>query len=452
MSSRWRERKDLSFSYPLTPIPQLSLQYDFILCQSEFYLIIRLTLDLLMQSNYSRTKLTVTLPMCASSFATTFSPTFRARGKALLTPVPRYCQAWVQVSPHSSYKVLKWVRRDHSTRPTTNQSAQNNQTSAPCCINDPNTIDGSSNEANVLEDDDDGGGSERNGDSPVAGASPSRLSKLGQKTSRAIGAETEGTGGQLAGLETGHIAGEIKMDEDKEEDRSVSGTQDHSVPVAPTPSDPQVASGKLPLPKSQANKESRLKEIDMEEQSYNDVIDDQPYENKGADVIMCEGDEVSGQAQWTGKNVSKIGLDHALGLEKPLDGSVMPSPPTEPPVLSLLPSIVPNGHSIVEETEHSKAPKSSQSYDHSLPLDSLQPWEISDPMEAATPQNQEAIPNEPWHQSEAAELSESHTTISSGTIEVTRKDLEFSPIPGLGIVDHEGSLTNSGSQPITEET
>lgn len=368
-----------------------------------------------------------------------------------MTPVPKYRQAWVQVSPHSSYKVLKWVPRDHATRPQTNRSAQSDQTSAPCFINDPNTIDGSSDEENDLEDDDDGGGSERNGGSTVPGASPSRSFKLGRKTSRAI-AQTEGAGGQLAGLETGHIAEQIEIDDDEDENRSVSGTQDHPPLVAPTPSDPQLASERSPLPQSQANQEVGLKEMNIEEQSYNDAIDGRSYENEGGDIEMRDGNQVSGQAQWSEKTLPNIGSDQGLGLGKALGVPVMSNLSTGPPTAASLPVIAPDGQSFVENTEHSKAPQSTQSFNQSLPPVSLHPSEISAPMEVDTPQPQEASPNDLWQQSEIAELPDSRTTISSGPREVISKDLTFYPIPGLGTVDHEGSLPNLESQSILAKT
>ncbi|KAH9808890.1 hypothetical protein DFH28DRAFT_1134649 [Melampsora americana] len=379
----------------------------------------------------------------------------QARRKALLTPVPKYRQAWVQVSPHSSYKVLKWIRRDHPTRPLTGRSTQSDQISAPCFINDPNTIDGSSDEENDLEDDDDGGGSERNGDPTVAGAGPSRSFKLGRKTSRAI-AETEGAGGQLAGLETGHIAEQIEIDDDEEEDRSMSATQDQTLPLAPTPSDPQLASERSPLPQSQANEEVELKDIDMQEQSSNDPIDGQSDRNEAGDVTMRESDDVSGQARWTEKSAPTTGSDHPLRFEKPLDVSIMPSLSTAPPELASLPSIVADEQLFVEDSEHSKAPQSARSFEQSLPPKPLQPPEISASMEVDTPQTQEASPPELWQQSETTELPDSRTTVSSGLREAIDKNLASYPIPetaipGLATVGHEGSSLRLGLQPMTAE-
>ncbi|KAI8459361.1 hypothetical protein BY996DRAFT_6791670 [Phakopsora pachyrhizi] len=173
------------------------------------------------------------------------SAELQARRKALLAPVQKYRRAWVQVSAESSYKVLKWV--PSSSVISTN--AENSSAQGERVISffvDPNSIDDTTDEEDDEEeeeeedddeedeedddDDDDGEGEVLEMDidpsqtnSVLAEQSgltkdPKGLKKqrINRKTSKVM-EETQGVGGQLAGLETGEIAEQIEIDEDEDE-------------------------------------------------------------------------------------------------------------------------------------------------------------------------------------------------------------------------------------------
>ncbi|KAG0147251.1 hypothetical protein CROQUDRAFT_656359 [Cronartium quercuum f. sp. fusiforme G11] len=229
----------------------------------------------------------------------------QARRKALLVPVQKYRQAWVQVSPNSTYKVLKWVPRPTGPPRPSASAAESDQPPPPSFINDPNTIDDSSDEDEDMDDDEEGG-SERMDDRSVAPVSPTGSFKLSRKKSRAVAA-TEDAGGQLAGLETGEIAEQIEVDEDEDEDdddddeerRSTSHPQGPLRLNAPSGSEPS------PLPPPvQLDEEVPGTELDVNGESYDDVGEEREGDRlnangEDADVTMQEGEVLEPSAQWT---------------------------------------------------------------------------------------------------------------------------------------------------------
>lgn len=163
----------------------------------------------------------------------------------MLQPVQKYRQAWVQVSIHSNYKVLKWVPRPSSS--STQTPKTDPQLSVPQFIDDPNTIDGSSDEEEEEEEEEGCGSDEVMIEDSCA--SPSNTFKMGRKTSRAVAA-TEGAGGQLAGLETGEIAEQIEIEDDEEEHSPSASPHDPATRPRP-PSNLHSSPGPSPLPLEQ---------------------------------------------------------------------------------------------------------------------------------------------------------------------------------------------------------
>ncbi|MBW0516170.1 hypothetical protein O181_055885 [Austropuccinia psidii MF-1] len=157
------------------------------------------------------------------------STELQARRKALLAPVQRFRRAWVQISPDSTYKVLKWVPHDTPIGlPINKISNRPGQSSiVDSFYDDLNTIESLTDDEDLHHDHDGDGDSSEDDPNQTLHLSLNDLDstnpiktarelKLNRKTTKVI-QDTERVGGQLAGLETGEITQQIDLDDEDDE-------------------------------------------------------------------------------------------------------------------------------------------------------------------------------------------------------------------------------------------